>query len=95
MPTQNVNLTDMQAEFIRQCVEAGEYNNASEVVRDALRLLKERKDEYRAKLDLLRAELEKGFEDHRQGRYIELNSREEIEAFGREVSRRGRERLGK
>lgn len=93
MRTQNVNLTDAQAEFIRQNVEAGEYNNASEVVRDALRLLKARKDEHQAQLDVLRAELQKGFAAHDQGRSTELSSRDEIDSLGAEISRRSRERL--
>lgn len=95
MPTQNVNLTDQQAEFIRQRVASGDYNNASEVVRDALRLLKAREEEYETRLDALRAELQKGFDDIEAGRYIELNGAEEIKAFFKDVERRGRERLAK
>ncbi|MCF6286204.1 MAG: type II toxin-antitoxin system ParD family antitoxin [Candidatus Hydrogenedentes bacterium] len=93
MPTQNVNITDAQSEFIRRCVESGDYNNASELVRESLRLLKAQKDAQQANLDWVRAELQKGYDDREAGRYIELNSREDIDAFGREISRRGRERL--
>ena len=46
--------------FIRQQVEAGRYASASEVVRDALRVLKDRQDEREAALDALRDELKKG-----------------------------------
>ncbi len=38
----NVSLTPRLEEFIRRKVAGGLYNNASEVVRDALRLLVER-----------------------------------------------------
>lgn len=54
MPTQNVNLTEHQSAFIQKVVEQGSYNNASEVVRDALRLLEQRHEEDRLKLERLR-----------------------------------------
>lgn len=38
----NVNLTPRLKALIREKVESGLYNNASEVVRDALRLMEER-----------------------------------------------------
>ena len=37
----NVHLTPELESFARRCVESGLYNNVSEVVRSALRLLKE------------------------------------------------------
>ncbi len=39
MPTLNVNLTERLARLVRDKVESGLYNNASEVVREGLRLL--------------------------------------------------------
>lgn len=50
----NVNLTPQLEAMVRRKVEAGQYNNASEVVRDALRLMQERDDE-RNSLARLRA----------------------------------------
>ncbi|MGH2533289.1 MAG: type II toxin-antitoxin system ParD family antitoxin [Thermomicrobiales bacterium] len=38
----NVNLTPHLETLVRQKVETGRYNNASEVVREALRLMEER-----------------------------------------------------
>jgi antitoxin ParD1/3/4 len=38
----NVSLTPALEAFARECVAEGRYNNVSEVVRDALRLLQER-----------------------------------------------------
>jgi len=38
----NVSLTPQLQEFVRRKVESGLYNNASEVIRDGLRLLIER-----------------------------------------------------
>jgi len=36
MPTRNVVLTDQQENFVRELVEAGRYQNASEVLREGL-----------------------------------------------------------
>src|SRR6202011_6089734 len=56
----NISLTPQLEEMIRQKVDSGLYNSASEVVRDALRLMDE-KDRVRAtKLDQLRQEIQKG-----------------------------------
>ena len=54
MPTRNVNLTDHFDRFVESEVESGRYSNASEVVREALRLMERRKQEDRAKLKWLR-----------------------------------------
>ena len=93
MPTQTINLSDTQAEFIRQSLEAGDYNNASELVNESLRLLQAHKDSCQAKIDLVRAELQKGFDDREAGRYIELDTKARRESFFADVNRRGLERL--
>ena len=54
MPTRNVVLTDQQAELVEKLVHSGRYQNASEVLRDGLRLLQRRELEERAKLEALR-----------------------------------------
>jgi antitoxin ParD1/3/4 len=95
MPTQNVNITEVQAEFIRSCVEAGDYNNASELVREALRLLKAQKDEQQARVAYLRGEIQKGFDDYEAGRYIDLDTKDMRTAYFEDVNRRGLERLAK
>lgn len=48
----NVSLTPRLEELIRRKVESGLYNNASEVVREALRLLEERDNERRLREEL-------------------------------------------
>ncbi|MBA3391193.1 MAG: type II toxin-antitoxin system ParD family antitoxin [Deltaproteobacteria bacterium] len=60
MPTRNISLTSEQDAFVAAIVEAGEYQNASEAVRDALRALKQRRSENALKLEALRAQLEVG-----------------------------------
>ena len=44
----NVHLTPELESFACACVEGGQYNNVSEVVRSGLRLLKEQEDRKRA-----------------------------------------------
>ena len=60
MPTRNVNLTDELDKFIISQVENGRYENASEVVRSALRNLEREEQQYAAKLAALRAAIDKG-----------------------------------
>ena len=58
MPTRNVVLTDQQAELVEKLVESGRYQNASEVLRDGLRLLQRRELEETVKLEVLRGALD-------------------------------------
>ena len=44
----NVSLTPELESFAHHCVKSGDYNNVSEVVRSALRLLKEQENRKRA-----------------------------------------------
>ena len=67
MPTINVNLTDDLSAFVAQQLEAG-YKNQSEVVRDALRLLRARNQ----KLADIRALIAQGDADFATGRFREL-----------------------
>ena len=48
MPTRNVNLPDGLDHFVLQKVESGRYENASEVVRAALRTLKREEQRHEA-----------------------------------------------
>jgi antitoxin ParD1/3/4 len=55
----NISFTDKQAEYIAMQVREGDYQNASEVVRDALRL----HQVYRHRvIEELRAEIAKGWD---------------------------------
>ena len=60
MPTRNVNLTDELDSFVLSRVENGRYENASEVVRAALRMLEREEQEYEVKLAALRAAIDEG-----------------------------------
>ena len=60
MPTRNVNLTDELDRFVLSKVEAGRYENASEVVRAALRSLDREERTYEARLQALRSAIGAG-----------------------------------
>jgi antitoxin ParD1/3/4 len=60
MPTRNVNLTDELDYFVLAKVESGRYENASEVVRAALRTLERQEQQYEAKLAALRLAIDEG-----------------------------------
>lgn len=60
MPTRNVNLTDELDRFVVKKVKSGRYENASEVVRAALRTLEREEQQYAAKLAALRAAIDEG-----------------------------------
>ena len=60
MPTRNVNLTDELDRFVAAKIESGRYENASEVVRAALRTLERDEQEHEAKLTALRAAIDAG-----------------------------------
>jgi len=60
MPTGNVNLTEELDHFVLSKVESGRYENASEVVRAALRTLEREEQQYEAKLAALRTAIDEG-----------------------------------
>ncbi len=79
----HVSLTPTLEDHVRRKIESGLYNNASEVVREALRLMVERE----SGLDWLRKEAALGFGQLDAGEYEELDR----EQFLRRV-RKGRAR---
>ena len=73
MPTRNINLTTEQDAFVDEVVEAGEYQNASEAIRDALRALQQRRKEDSLKLKILRAQVKAGTDALDRGDFIEVD----------------------
>jgi antitoxin ParD1/3/4 len=63
----NVSLTPELEQFVQGKVESGLYNNASEVIRESLRLLKEH-DEVRLKW---RDQIERGWLQAQAGRLVD------------------------
>ena len=60
MPTRNVNLTDELDSFVLEKIESGRYENASEVIRAALRTLEREEQQFEAKLAALRTAIDEG-----------------------------------
>ena len=73
MPTRNINLTTEQDAFVDEVVKAGEYQNASEAIRDALRALQQRRREDSLKLEILRAQVKAGTDALDRGDFIEVD----------------------
>ncbi len=66
MANTSLSLGEHWEVFIRNEVSSGRYGSASEVVRDALRTLEERK----ARLDVLRAHLAEGADQAARGEFV-------------------------
>jgi antitoxin ParD1/3/4 len=85
VPTRNVNLTEHFHRFIEAGVTSGRFSNASEVVREGLRLLEQREQENKAKLRWLRIAAKDGFDAIERGDSTSLRSKKEIKDFLRET----------
>ena len=81
MPTRNVVITDHQAAMVERLVAEGRYQNASEVLREGLRLVERRDSRHAAKLQALRDAAALGDADIAAGRYIEISSAEELQQY--------------
>lgn len=73
MPTRNISLTDEQDAFVEGVVKAGEYQNASEAIRDALRVLQQRRREDALKLKALRMLIKAGVDALEEGDFVEVD----------------------
>lgn len=78
----NISLNPHFEELVKSKVESGLYNSASEVIREALRLLEERDQLRELRLEELRREIQKG-----------IDSGEATPLDMEEIKRRGRARL--
>ena len=85
MPTRNINLTEYFDQFVERQVSSGRYSNASEIVREALRLLEEQEQERAAKLKALRRAAKQGFDEIDQGSGIVLKSKKALARFFQEI----------
>ena len=90
MPTRNVVLTEHQENIIAELVGSGRYQNASEVLRDGLRLIEERDAREVAKLKALQAVALVGFTDLDDGRYRDIHA-DDLDAAIEDLGRRAGE----
>jgi antitoxin ParD1/3/4 len=91
MPTRNVVLTDHQATFVDQLVASGRYQNASEVIRESLRMLERRESEESARLAALQGAARIGIADIEARRFRLFDARD---AFDRHLSTLAGEVIG-
>ena len=74
MPTKNVVLTDHQAHFVDDLVTSGRYQNASEVLREGLRMIERRETEDQQRLAALKEAARIGNADIKAGAYASFDS---------------------
>jgi antitoxin ParD1/3/4 len=73
MPTRNISLTAEQDAFVERVVKSGAYQNASEAVRDALRVLQLRRREDALKLRALRMQIKAGVDALERGDFVDVD----------------------
>jgi antitoxin ParD1/3/4 len=111
MDQMNISITDHLAGFVRSKVASGRYNNASEVVRDALRRMEDEDllaaelteipaQELLSKLSPgqiveIRTKILEGLTDMEHGRYAEHDGEAGIRQLADDVIARGRERFSR
>lgn len=83
----NVSLTPELEKLVNERVRSGMYSSASEVVREALRLLKAQEELRRQKLEDLRKEIQIGLDQLNRGEAAPLN----LEAMKRRLRKRLRQ----
>ena len=109
MAQMNVSITHKIEKFVRRSVKSGRYNNASEVVREALRRLEAEDvkttrlanpsaedmlaDLTAQQIESIRARVIRGIESIEAGNAIEFTGRRGLESFAARVKKRGRHLL--
>ena len=86
----NVSLTPQLEKLIHKEIKCGRYSSASEVVRDALRLLSDRKKQRERKLEELRRDLQVGIDQLDRGEGIPFDDK-----LVERIKREGRRRLAR
>ena len=87
MPTRNVVLSEHQQKLVESLVLSGRYQNASEVLREGLRLIEERESREAAKLKALKQAARLGWADVSAGRYADFAD-DQLEDFIGQLGRR-------
>lgn len=94
MPTRNVVLTEHHEIVIDRLVKSGRYQNASEVMREGLRLIEQREAHDAARLEALREAARVGFADLDEGRFADVPV-DRLEGFIAGLGREARARADK
>ena len=84
----NISLTPELDTFVTEKVKSGLYHSASEVIREGLRLLKEREALLEIRQEELRKQVREGFAQIEGGDYLEFSSVEEIASYTMQEGRK-------
>lgn len=111
MAQMNVSITDQLAGYVRKKVKSGRYNNASEVVREALRRMEDADDRAlrlakptvedlltdltEEQLDGIRRRVRAGIEHIEAGNFVEYEGRAGLKKLADGVKARGRKLLAR
>jgi len=109
MDQMNVSITDQLAGYVRKKVKSGRYNNASEVVREALRRMEDEDEralrlakptaedlltDFTAEqLDGIRRRVRSSIEGIAEGKFVEYERREGLRKLAAGIKTRGRRLL--
>ena len=96
MPTRNVVITQHQADMIDELVEEGVYQNASEVLREGLRLVEARLAAHAAKIEALRSAIQVGGDAYEAGDYLAFDDDKALDTHLKALAEQaiGRSRRG-
>ena len=86
----NVSLTPELEKLVNERVQSGLYSSASEVIREALRLLKEQGELRQRRLEELRKEIGFGLEQLNRGEGVPLNIAKIKSRLRKRLPERGR-----
>jgi len=73
VPKRLIDLTAEQNEFVEKAVASVEHQNASEVIRDALRVLQRVRREDALKLKFLSAQIKAGTDAFERGEFVDVH----------------------
>ena len=74
----NIALTPQLMDWVDELVQTGEYSSASEVMRDGLRALQERRERHAAELAEIQARIAKSLDQADRGEFAEGSGEEAI-----------------
>lgn len=74
----NIALTPQLMSWVDELVQAGEYSSASEVMRDGLRALQERRERHAAELAEIQARIARSLDQADRGEFAEGSGEETI-----------------
>ena len=93
MPTRNVVLTDHLAALVEGLVSSGRYQNASEVLREGLRLIEQRDAEDAYRLELLRNATKVGEADMEAGRFKAFDTKDALHSHLQSIAAKAYETI--